>query len=75
MVLRQLGKIVRLCLKTIGLDGVKRTKAHKLKRPVYVSQGTNFMCHIDGYDKLKPFGFPIHGTIDGFSRKTLWLNM
>ena len=75
MALRQLGKIVRLCLKTIDPDGVKRTKAHKLKRTVYVSQGPNFMCHIDGYDKLKPFGFPIHGTIDGFSRKTLWLNM
>ena len=23
------------------------------------------MWHIDGYDKLKPYGFPIHGCIDG----------
>jgi hypothetical protein len=30
---------------------------------------------MDGYDKLKPFGFPIHGVIDGFSRKILWLNV
>ena len=33
------------------------------------------MWHIEGYDKLKPFGFPIHGAIDGFSRKVLWLNI
>ena len=33
------------------------------------------MWHIHGYDKLKPFGFPIHGAIDGFSRKILWLNI
>lgn len=28
-----------------------------------------------GYDKLKPFGFPIHGAIDGYSRKILWLEV
>ena len=42
---------------------------------MYVSQGPNFKWHIDGYDKLKPFGFPIHGAIDGFSSKILWLNI
>ena len=28
-------------------------------------QGTNWCWHIDGYDKLKHFGFPIHACIDG----------
>ena len=28
-----------------------------------------------GYDKLKGFGFPIHGAIDGYSRKILWLKV
>ena len=28
-----------------------------------------------GYDKLKQFGFPIHGAIDGFSRRILWLQV
>ena len=28
-----------------------------------------------GYDKLKPYGFPIHGCICGFSRKILWLEV
>ncbi|KAK3108376.1 hypothetical protein FSP39_006638, partial [Pinctada imbricata] len=27
------------------------------------------------YDKLKPYGFPIYGCIDGFSRKILWLEV
>ena len=27
------------------------------------------------YDKLKPFGFPIHGAIDGYSRKIMWLEV
>ena len=42
---------------------------------MYVSQGLNLMWHIDGYDKLKPFGFPIHVAIDGFNRKILLLNI
>ena len=66
---------VWLCLKTINAKGVERSKAHKLKRRVFVSQGPNFMWHIEGYDKLKSFGFPMHGAIDGFSRKTLCLNI
>ena len=31
--------------------------------------------HAGGYDKLKPFGFSIHGCIDGFSRRILWLEV
>ena len=36
-------KTVRLCLKIINPEGVKRRKAHKLKRRVCVSQRPNFM--------------------------------
>ena len=28
-----------------------------------------------GYDKLKPYGFPIHGAIDGYSLKILWMEV
>ena len=28
-------------------------------------QGPDFVWHMDGYDKLKPFGFCIHECIDG----------
>ena len=37
--------------------------------------GPNFCWHMDGYDKHKPFGFPIHDCIDGFSHKMLWLKL
>ena len=28
-------------------------------------QGPNHVWHLDGYDKLPPFGFAIHACIDG----------
>ena len=37
--------------------------------------GPNFISHIDGYDKLKPYGFCIHSAIDGYSRCILWLEV
>ena len=46
---------------------------HQLKRREYESNGPNDCCHIDGYGKLKTFGCPIHGAMDGHSRKILWL--
>ena len=33
------------------------------------------MWNVNGYDKLKPFGFAFHGAIDGYSRKMLWLHI
>ncbi|KAL7374928.1 hypothetical protein ABVT39_009216 [Epinephelus coioides] len=35
--------------------------------------GPNYIWHVDGYDKLKPFGLALSGCIDGFSRKIMWL--
>jgi hypothetical protein len=40
-----------------------------------INPGPNFAWHADGYDKLKPYGFPIHGCIDGFSRRLIWLKV
>ena len=33
----------------------------------YFSRGPNRAWHIDGFDKLKPYGFPKHGCIDRYS--------
>ena len=62
-------------IKTLDPLGVGLRKSHKLKRRMYTSRGPNFMWHVDGYDKLKSFGFPIDGCIDGYNRKILWLNV
>ena len=40
---------------------------------MYSSKGPGDIYHIDGNDKLKPWGFCIHGCVDGFSRKIMWL--
>lgn len=64
---------VRLILKTEDPEGVERRSRRRLKRRKYYAKGPNYIWHIDGYDKLKPFGFCIHGAIDGYSRRILWL--
>ena len=66
---------VRLALKSIDPDVVARRLKHRLKRRKYINCGPNYVWHIDGNDKLKPFGFCIHAGIDGFSRKILWLKV
>lgn len=33
------------------------------------------MWHVDQYDKLRHYGFCIHGAIDGFSRRVMWLEV
>ena len=71
--LRTTQETVRLILKGIDPEGVELRRRHRLRRRRYVKKGPNFAIHIDGYDKLKPFGIAIHGAIDGYSRKILWL--
>ena len=62
-------------VKDINPEQSQNRRARKLHRRIYTSPGPNTVWHADGYDKLKPFGFPIHGCIDGFSRKVIWLNV
>ena len=67
--------LVQRILKEVDPQGVERRKRRCLKRRMYISQGPNHCWHIDGYDKLKPFGFSIHGCVDGFSRRIIWLEV
>ena len=55
-------------MKTIDPDGVSMRKAHRLKRRKYKANGPNYVWHVN----LKPNGFCIHGSIDGYSRRILW---
>ncbi|ROJ57643.1 hypothetical protein DPX16_23842 [Anabarilius grahami] len=64
---------VRVLLRLLDGEGVDLRSRNRLRRRVYHSRGPNFVWHIDGYDKLKPFGIGISGCIDGFSRSMMWL--
>ena len=55
-------------------EGVECRRKRRIRRQKYTSSWPNYICHIDGYDKLKPYGLCIHGCIDGYSRIfILWL--
>ena len=66
---------VRQIVKQLNPDSVKLRKHRRLHRRRYVADGPNFVWHLDGHDKLKPFGFSIHGCIDRFSRYLIWLEV
>ena len=57
---------VRKAILELNAPGVQQRKRRKL---------VNYVWHIDGHDKLKPFGFSVYGCIDGFSRKLIWLEV
>ena len=70
-----------MLMKILNPVGAESRRRHRLKRRIYqnkvfspflismmiitIDQGPNFVWHLDGYDKLKPYGFSIHGYIDG----------
>lgn len=68
-------EFVRKALRIMDPEGVDSRLRHRLRRRQYHSKGPNHLWHLDGYDKLKPYGFCIHGCIDGFSRKIMWLEV
>lgn len=59
-------------LKTLIQKALQRVT---VSTAAHTSQGPNFCRHLDEYDKLKRNGFSIHGCIDGFSRKIIWLKV
>lgn len=67
--------VVQVKLKELDPEGCELRKRKCLRRRQYHSPGPNHTWHVDGYDKLKPYGFPIHGAIDGWSRKIMWLKV
>ncbi|XP_060595300.1 uncharacterized protein LOC132749519 [Ruditapes philippinarum] len=64
---------IRELLLIIDPIGVQQRRRNRLQRRIYSNLGPNYLWHIDGYDKLKPFGICIHGAVDGFSRYIIWL--
>lgn len=66
---------VRIILKELDPESVQLRFARRLRRRKYVNLGPNYLWHMDAYDKLKSFGFAIHGAIDGYSRKIMCLKV
>ncbi|KAJ8669242.1 hypothetical protein QAD02_001831 [Eretmocerus hayati] len=66
-------KTVLELMRIIDPEGIEERSRYKLKRRIYWVPGPNFLWHIDGFDKLKYFGFAITGCVDGFSRKVIWV--
>jgi hypothetical protein len=67
--------VVLQLLHFLNSAGVAQRRARRFQRRVYCCPGPNFVWYLDGYDKLKPFGFAIHGCIDGYSRRMMWLQV
>ncbi|KAK2553908.1 hypothetical protein P5673_024604 [Acropora cervicornis] len=65
--------VVQELLREIDPEASELRKVHRLKKRKYNNPGQNYAWHCDEYDKLKPYGFEIHGCIGGWSRKMMWL--
>ena len=66
-------EMVRILLKLFDPQGVEMRKRKRLQRRQYRNEGPDSLWHMDGYDKLSPYGICIHGCIDGYSRNIIWL--
>ena len=73
--LRTTREIVRQSLRYLDPSGVEHRQQRRLRRRRYSVGGPNYLWHMDGWDKLKTFGLCVHGCIDGFSRRILWLKV
>ena len=47
----------------------------KLRRRIYRTLGPNYVGHVDAFDKIEPCGFSIHGCIDVYSGRIIWLDV
>ena len=59
-------------LKELDSVGTEERSRHRLRR-TYKTSELNECWDVDDYEKFKPFEFPIHRAVDGFSQRRLWL--
>ncbi|KAK3579435.1 hypothetical protein CHS0354_028234 [Potamilus streckersoni] len=60
-----IGRDAVLRLRVLDPEGVDTRTRHCLTKRVYFNKGPNYLVHVDGYDKLKRYGFGIHGALCG----------
>ena len=59
---------VRILLQILDPMGVEVRRRRRLRCRRHRNPGPNYMWHVDGYEKLSPYGICINGCIDGYSR-------
>jgi len=59
--LRTTRETVGRLLLQVNPTGVADRREHRLRRRTYVSRRPNHTWHLDGYDKLRPYGILISG--------------
>ena len=68
-------KEVHESLKVVDAEGLQIRKRRKLVRRIFHSRGRDEVWSLDGHDKLKRWGFPIHGVNDVYLRYLIWLRV
>ena len=62
---------IRLAMKSMDSKWLSLRATYKLNRGKWIFDGSNEIRQLNGYYKLKPFHFAIHGCIDSLSRKII----
>ena len=66
---------VRLALRELDPENVDKRQRRCLRRRKYRNPSPNYVWYIDGHDKLKTYDISIHGCIDGYSRRIIWIEV
>lgn len=69
--LRVSQEMVRIILQQVDPVSVNLRRRHRLQRRTYSNRGPNDVWHVDGYDKLRPYGILVSGYVH--KRQTLSL--
>ncbi|KAJ3318309.1 hypothetical protein HDU76_000866 [Blyttiomyces sp. JEL0837] len=62
-------------LKELDPEGTEKRKKQVLQRRIYYAVGPDDQWCSDGHDKFLPFGLGIHGCVDAWSGKWIWLRV
>lgn len=67
--------MARDTIEAVDPGRAERLRSRRLRRRIYQVKGPNHIWHVDGNDKLKPYGLCISACMDGYSRRLIWLTV
>lgn len=65
--------VIRQCLKLVEPDLAAGPIANRIVRRTFYAAGVNHFWTMNQHDKWRRFGLFLHGCVDGFTGKILWL--